>query len=119
RAPGIPPADALALTVDDLGGADFAITNPPWTRSLLHPLIVHLSELAPTWLLIDANWVWTRQAAPLWPRLREVAPIGRVRWIPDSPHTSKDDAAWMLFGRPADTLPRLHSRLAQSAEARP
>ena len=35
------------------------------------------------------------------PRLQKIVSVGRLKWIEDSPHTSKDNAAWMLF-----TLPR-------------
>lgn len=76
------------------------ITNPPWDRRVLHPLIVRLSDLAPTWLLFDADWVHTRQAAPFADRLRRIVAVGRVKWIPDSPFTGKDNCAWHLFGRP-------------------
>jgi hypothetical protein len=34
------------------------------------------------------------------PRLRVIVAIARVKRIPDSPFTSKDNCAWMLFDRP-------------------
>ena len=51
--------------------ADVFITNPPWRRDVLHPIIVNLSDQAPTWLLLDAGWVHTRQSVPYLPRLRK------------------------------------------------
>ncbi len=84
----------------DVDGADCFITNPPWSRQALHEIIINLSDQAPAWLLIDADWLSTRQAAPYLPRLRHIAVIGRVKWIPDSPFTGKDNAAWTLFDRP-------------------
>lgn len=89
--------DALSC---GLGAAECFITNSPWRRDILHPLIVHLSDLAPTWLLLDADWVHTRQAAPFMPRLRKVVSVGRVKWIPDSKMTGKDNCAWHLFDAP-------------------
>lgn len=83
------------------GNIDCFITNPPWDRKVLHPLIVHLSDQAPTWLLFDADWIHTRQAAPFLPRLRRIVSVGRVKWIPDSKMTGKDNCAWHLFDRPA------------------
>lgn len=77
------------------------ITNPPWDRKLLHPMIVNLSDQAPTWLLFDADWVHTRQAAPFLPRLRRIVSVGRVKWIPDSKMTGKDNCAWHLFDKPS------------------
>jgi len=79
------------------GNIDCFITNPPWDRKILHPLITHLSDQAPTWLLFDADWVHTRQAAPFLPRLRKIVSVGRVKWIPDSAMTGKDNCAWHLF----------------------
>jgi hypothetical protein len=88
-----------ALNTVGLGGDAF-ITNPPWSRDVLHPLIVHLSNLGPTWLLFDADWAHTRQAAPFADRLRRIVSVGRVKWIPNSPFTGKDNCAWYLFGKP-------------------
>ena len=66
-------------------------TNPPWRRDVLHPIIANLSDQAPTWLLIDADWAHTRQSIPYLPRLRTIVSVGRVKWIPDSPFTGKDN----------------------------
>ncbi len=81
---------------------DYIITNPPWDRKILHPMIVAFSDLLPTWLLFDADWVHTRQSAPFMNRLRKVVSVGRVRWIPDSKMTGKDNCAWYLFDKPSD-----------------
>jgi hypothetical protein len=79
------------------------VTNPPfWGRPAdLHPLIVNLSDQAPTWLLMPADWLFNLSSAPLMPRLRMVVAVGRVKWIPDSQFTGKDNCAWMLFERPS------------------
>jgi hypothetical protein len=91
--------DALSLTAAMVAktGASHIITNPPWSRPLLHRMIEHFSALLPTWLLIDANWIFTGQAAPYLKRCAKIVTIGRVKWIRNSPYTGKDDAAWMLF----------------------
>lgn len=92
-------ADALTKLVGNLG---CFITNPPWSRDVLHLLIVHLSDQAPTWLLFDADWIHTRQAAPYLNRLRKIVAVGRVKWIPDSKFTGKDNACWYLFDKPSE-----------------
>ena len=79
------------------GAPDVYITNPPWSREVLHPIITNLSAQAPTWLLFDADWMHTRQAAPYLPLCRKIVSVGRVKWIPDSKHTGKDNCAWYLF----------------------
>lgn len=83
------------------------ITNPPWTRAIMHPIITNLSRQAPTWLLFDADWAHTAQAAPLMPYCQKIVSVGRLKWIEDSPHAGKDNAAWYLFnqcGRRNQTL---------------
>jgi hypothetical protein len=83
-------------------GADFFITNPPWDRATLHAIILNLSARLPTWLLFDADWMHTRQAAPYLPLLRKIVSVGRVKWIPGSPFIGKDNCAWHLFDANSD-----------------
>ncbi|MET4240773.1 hypothetical protein [Bradyrhizobium sp. RT10b] len=87
--------DALAL--DDYGAADVIITNPPWSRDLMHRLIAHFQSIRPTWLLLDADWAHTKQAAPYLPSCSDIVAIGRVKWIEGSKHTGKDNCAWHKF----------------------
>jgi len=86
--------DALSRLI---GNIDCFITNPPWTRTILHPLITHLSDQAPTWLLFDADWIHTKQAIPFQHRLRRVVSIGRLRWIEGTKCDGKDNCCWYLF----------------------
>lgn len=96
------PIDARA---HDYGMKDgeFFITNPPYWGQPddLHPLIENLSRQAPTWLLMSADWLFNESSGPLTKRLRRIVAVGRVKWIPDSPHSGKDNAAWLLFDRRA------------------
>lgn len=94
--PHIVQGDALDLTA--IVG-DIFITNPPWDRKILHPLITHLSDIAPTWLLFDADWPHTKQSAPYMLRCRKIISIGRIKWFPDSKMTGKDNCAWYLFDK--------------------
>lgn len=87
-------ADALSL---NFVGQGTVITNPPWDRKILHPMIEHFSAQRPTWLLFDADWMHTKQSAPFIPMLRKVVSVGRVKWIPDSKFTGKDNCCWYLF----------------------
>jgi len=109
QAAGIRQADALTA---DLGRPEMFITNPPWRRDVLHALITRLSDIAPTWLLFDADWVHTRQAVPYLPRLRRIVAVGRVKWIPDSPFTGKDNCAWHLFTADSDAPAQFYGRAA-------
>lgn len=91
----ITKADALKKSAPV--SADFFITNPPWTRSLLHPLIEKLSYQLPTWLLFDADWMHTTQARDLLRHCSRIVSVGRVKWIKNSPHVGKDNACWYRF----------------------
>lgn len=89
--------DDFATKKYDTSNAEFFITNPPWTRELLHPAIHNLRQQLPTWLLFDASWAYTRQAKDYLPYCLKIVTIGRVKWIENSKHTGKDDSAWYLF----------------------
>jgi hypothetical protein len=99
-----------ALERDDYGGADCIITNPPWSRDVLHRLITHFQNIAPTWLLLDADWKQTRQAAPYLPHCSDIVAIGRVKWIEGSKHTGKDNACWYKFDSRHTAGPVFHWR---------
>jgi hypothetical protein len=47
------------------------ITNPPWTRELLHPMIEYLVQSS---------------SYSSWTYCRKIVSVGRVKWIPDSKH---------------------------------
>jgi hypothetical protein len=100
------PGDALELLNFS---ADAAITNPPWTRPLLHALIEHWRVQMPTWFLFDAEWMHTRQSAPFMRYCQRIVSIGRVKWIEGSKMTGKDSCAWYLFGQ-AETTPVFYGR---------
>lgn len=95
------PTDARVWRYVSVESGVVFITNPPWRRDVLHPIILNLSSQAATWLLLDAPWCHTRQAVPYLSRLKKIVSVGRVKWIEGSPFTSKDDCAWHLFDRPA------------------
>lgn len=83
------------------GNIDCFITNPPWSRLILHPIISFLSAQHPTWLLFDADWAHTRQSAPYMAYCRKIVSIGRLIWIPGTTTSGKDNCAWYLFDQHA------------------
>jgi hypothetical protein len=91
--------DAMTLTWENVNHADCIITNPPWDRKLLHPMIEHFSSLAPTLLLFDGDWAHTVQSAKLIKKCQKIIAIGRVKWIEGSKFTGKENACWYLFGK--------------------
>jgi hypothetical protein len=93
------PTDAR--TTSYTTGADtIFISNPPWrTRFEPDRILVNLSEQRPTWLLLYSDWLFTSRATPYLARLRAVVVVGRVKWIPNSPHAGFENCCWCLFGR--------------------
>jgi len=100
--------DAFAL--DSYGACDSIITNPPWSRDVLHGLITHFQNIAPTWLLLDSDWAQTKQAAPFLPSCSDIVAIGRVKWIEGSAHCGKDNACWYKFDSRHTAGPVFHWR---------
>jgi hypothetical protein len=93
------PVDARTHRYD-VRGVALAITNPPWSRPILHAIIVNLSDQLPAWLLVDSDWLFTLQAVPYLNRLRHVVVIGRRRWIEGTDTDGFDNCCWCLFDRP-------------------
>lgn len=95
--------DALNLTIP-LQRADCIITNPPWSRHILHPMIEHFRKHNKSWLLIDAAWAFTKQSSDYMKYCSKFIAVGRVIWIPGTKVSGKDDAAWYCFEQePCDT----------------
>lgn len=80
-----------------IGNIACFITNPPWDRPILHAIIANLASQHTTWLLIDADWLHTKQANGYWQRCALVVSIGRIKWIEGSKHTGKDNCCWYRF----------------------
>ena len=98
-------------TTDKILGCDICITNPPWNRKILHPIIENLSNQLPTWLLFDADWMHTKQSAPFMNRLHKIVSVGRVKWIEGSKMTGKDNCCWYLFGKEHNGGIEFHGRI--------
>lgn len=81
------------------------ITNPPWSRPLLHAIIDNLAPQVDAWLLFDSDWLFTQQSGPYRRHLHLVVPVGRLRWVENTPHDAVDSCAWYLFGPNAPPAP--------------
>lgn len=93
-----------ACTTKYNSNANYFITNPPWDRKILHQIIENLSNQKMTWLLMDSDWMHTKQAIPyLEQRCQKIVSVGRVKWFPESNSTGFDNVCWYKFyreGRP-------------------
>jgi hypothetical protein len=97
-----------ALDVYYFDNADIICTNPPWTRQLLHPMILHFQKLKPTWLLFDSDWAYNRGAHYYLDQCSDIVAVGRLRWFGDQ--TGKDNCSWYRFWHGHSGGPRFHPR---------
>ena len=95
QAEGIHTSSYDKLGFDELIGSDYVITNPPWDRAILHPMIEFFAPKIETWLLFDADWMHTQQSRQYMPWCRKIVSVGRVKWFGNM--TGKDNCAWYLF----------------------
>ena len=104
-----------ALTVTDFNGADAIISNPPWTRKILHPLIQHFQNHLPTWLLFDSDWAYNIGSEPYLDKCTDIVAVGRLRWFNDT--AGKDNASWYRFWHGHSGGPRFHGRVMKGRGA--
>lgn len=102
--------DALTDKVLARTITDAIITNPPYTWQILEPMIVRFSEIAPTWLLLEADFMHNVASAPYIPMCSDVVSIGRVRWFEDTKHEGKTNYAWYRFHAQHSRGPVFHPR---------
>ena len=74
----------------------------------MHRLIAHFQRILPTWLLLDADWAFTKQAKSYLTCCSDIVAIGRVKWIEGSKYTGKDNHAWYRFDIRHTSGPILH-----------
>lgn len=97
--------DALTFRADKHHyPVDMIITNPPWTREILHALIMHFYWQRPTWFLFDADWKHTEQAQPYLPMIKKTVSVGRVRWIEGTKDKSNDNCEWYFMDSSQHTI---------------
>lgn len=87
------------LSEKELAECSYIVTNPPWDRKILHPMIEHFRNLRPTWLLFDADWMHTKQSKDYIKYCSKIISVGRIKWIPDSKMTGKDNCCWYFFNK--------------------
>lgn len=102
--------DALTDVVLARTIADAIITNPPYTWELLEPMVRRFASIAPTWLLLEADFKHKVEAAPLIPMCSDIVSVGRIKWFQDTKHQSKSNYAWYRFHSQHSRGPIFHPR---------
>jgi hypothetical protein len=95
QAEGIETRDVLFFDAP-LPPCDMIITNPPWSRETLHPMIERFRNHAPTWLLFDSDWLFTAQSSPFMDYAHKIVPVGRISWEGNG-ISGMDNCMWVLF----------------------
>jgi len=65
---------------------------------------MHFKDLAPTWLLFDADWMHTKQAIPYLKYCTDIVSVGRLIWIEGTKTSGKDNCVWFRFDRKSDGI---------------
>lgn len=77
---------------------DAIITNPPYTWDVLEPMLDLFPSIAPTWLLLEADFMHRPQRSGRhMPICSDVVSIGQVRWFDETKHKSTSHYAWYRF----------------------
>ena len=97
QAEGIYKYDYSNVGFIELTESEYVITNPPWDRKILHPMIEYFVPRIRTWLLFDADWMHTKQSVPYMNMCSKIVSVGRIKWFGNM--TGKDNCAWYLFDR--------------------
>lgn len=107
--------DALVHPFDEEATFDAIISNPPWRRDIMHAMILRFQAMAPTWLLFDADWAHTKQSGPYIDQCSHIVSVGRLKWMPGTKMTGKENAAWHRFHAQHTGGPRFIGREVASA----
>lgn len=89
-------SDALDINPQDLYNVDIIVTNPPFSWPLLEPLLDHLPNLKPTWLLLPADTMHNKRMGKYILGCSHIVSVGRLYWM-DNKVKGVDNYAWFCF----------------------
>jgi hypothetical protein len=96
--------NCLFLTENNVEGVDCFVTNPPFSRTMLEPIIEHLSSLRPTWLLLPADMMHNKYMSKYLAYCSYILSVGRLYWFLDDAGKKVkgvDNYAWYCFDQEA------------------
>lgn len=88
--------DALDITKEDLKGIDMIITNPPFSWTMLKPLLDYLPTLKPTWFLLPADLAHNVRMGPYMKNCAHIVSVGRLFWM-ENKVKGVDNYCWYRF----------------------
>lgn len=95
QAEGIEKVDILFFDAK-LPQCEIIISNFPWHRDTMHKMIEICRNHATTWMLADADWMFTKQAKPYLKYCDFIISVGRISWEGNGV-SGKDNCAWYRF----------------------
>ena len=98
QTPWVKQRNCLTLDKCSLSGADILASNPPFTWSVLQPLMSHMISILPTWLLLPADFMHNVRMGPYMKQCKKVVSIGRLFWEPNKVK-GVDNFCWYLFDK--------------------
>ena len=86
--------------LDEWPCLEAVVTNPPYERTaLLRLLDMWLGTGLTVWLLLPSDMLMNKWWAPYAPHVWGIIPIGRIKWIEGSKHTSTENFCWVRLER--------------------
>jgi hypothetical protein len=107
--------DATKTPLSFYDESDVIITNPPFSKALLLPIMDHLMQSGiPLWLLLPADIIQNKYMAPYMKKCKTILSVGRLCWFPNEV-TGKmvkgvDNFVWLEFVN-YDTSTVFHGRM--------
>ena len=89
--------DAMSLTKGDLDGIDLIVTNPPFTKTVLMPMLAHFITLKPTWLLLPADYAHNVYFGDAMRKCAKMVSVGRLKWFKDTKKDSTENFCWYFW----------------------
>jgi hypothetical protein len=111
-----PIAAKMCVYDIDKCDADCFITNPPWPHRYQKGeptlgFIRHLSAIAPTWMLLSADFMHNVYAAEVMDYCVKIVAVGRPSWMHNG-SGGMENAAWYLFDQMHRGRPQFFARAA-------
>lgn len=97
KGPHILEGDSSLLNSEHIDNCDVIITNPPYTWSVLAPMMDRWIPMLPTALLLPADFMHNKRFQKYLRHCALIQSIGRVKWIEDSKMSGVDNYAWYFF----------------------
>ena len=102
--------DALSMSGESVEHCQMIITNPPFTWSLLKPMMDLWISLRPTLLLLPADMMHNKRFSSYLEKCVWVKSIGRVKWIEGSKMGGMENYIWALFNKEHKGITEFYGR---------